>query len=116
MTNVRGRGTGSNPPNRFEKRSLQPDPDADPEAPLPRTQFLRDTSRTLIAKNDSPDVGFDRSINPYRGCEHGCVYCLAGETLILMADGTPRPLSDVRPGDWIYGTRRTGGRRRYVRT
>src|SRR5579872_5001609 len=117
MANVRGRGTDSNPPNRFEKRSVETDPEAsDPEAPLPRTQFLKDSSRTLIAKNESPDIPFDRSINPYRGCEHGCVYCLSGETLILMADGTHRPLRDIRPGDWIYGTRRSGGYRRYVRT
>jgi DNA repair photolyase len=117
MANVRGRGTDSNPPNRFEKRSVEADPEAsDPEAPLPRTQFLKDSSRTLIAKNESPDIPFDRSINPYRGCEHGCIYCLSGETLILMANGTHRPLSDIRPGDWIYGTRRSGGHRRYVRT
>ncbi|HLY11605.1 MAG TPA: PA0069 family radical SAM protein [Planctomycetota bacterium] len=78
MASVRGRGAGSNPPNRFERRFVDLDPDAaDPEEPLPRTQFLKDASRTLIAKNESPDVGFDRSINPYRGCEHGCVYCYA---------------------------------------
>ena len=78
MAPVRGRGTGSNPPNRFTRRSVEPDPEAvDPEAPLPRTQFIKDTARTIINRNDSPDVGFDFSINPYRGCEHGCVYCYA---------------------------------------
>jgi DNA repair photolyase len=78
MAPVRGRGTGSNPPNRFYRRSVEPDPEAhDPEAPLPRTQFIKDTARTIISHNDSPDVGFDFSINPYRGCEHGCVYCYA---------------------------------------
>jgi DNA repair photolyase len=78
MARLRGRGTGSNPPNRFVKRSLELDPEAaDPDAPLPRTQFLKDSSRTVIARNDSPDIGFERSINPYRGCEHGCVYCYA---------------------------------------
>lgn len=41
------------------------------------TQFIADTTRTIIARNDSPDIGFDRSINPYRGCEHGCIYCYA---------------------------------------
>jgi DNA repair photolyase len=72
------RGAASNPPNRFEHITLQPDPDWDPEQdPLPRTQFLRDRSRTIIAYNDSPDVGFEASINPYRGCEHGCIYCYA---------------------------------------
>jgi DNA repair photolyase len=75
---LHGRGTPENPANRFEKRSLVPDPEAfDPEEPLPRTQFLKDTARSIIATNDSPDVGFEASINPYRGCEHGCAYCYA---------------------------------------
>jgi len=78
MAPVRGRGTGSNPPNRFVKRHFEPDPGAeDPTDPLPRTKFLKDSSRTVIARNDSPDIGFERSVNPYRGCEHGCVYCYA---------------------------------------
>ncbi len=46
----------------------------------PRTEYLPDRSRTIIAKNDSPDVGFEVSINPYRGCEHGCIYCYARPT------------------------------------
>ncbi len=50
------------------------------DAPLPRTQFLRDTSRSVITFNESPDVGFEASLNPYRGCEHGCVYCYARPT------------------------------------
>ncbi len=45
--------------------------------PGPRTQFLRDSARTIIARNDSPDIGFSASINAYRGCEHGCPYCYA---------------------------------------
>lgn len=48
--------------------------------PLPRTQFLPDHSATLITYNDSPDVGFHASLNPYRGCEHGCIYCYARPT------------------------------------
>src|SRR6266516_4329498 len=59
---------------------------------------------------------FRWTINPYRGCSHGCVYCLSGETPILMADGRTRPLADVRPGDAIYGTIRRGSYRHYVRT
>jgi DNA repair photolyase len=52
----------------------------DPDDPAPTTQCLRDTSRSIIAHNDSPDVGFDASVNPYRGCEHGCIYCYARPT------------------------------------
>lgn len=75
---IRGRGTGTNPKNRFYRRAVELDPEAaDPEEPLPRTQFLKDAARTIIATHDSPDVGFEASVNPYRGCEHGCVYCYA---------------------------------------
>ncbi len=75
------RGAGGNPPNRFEQIHLEPDADWNPEAEgLPRTQFFKDHSGTVIARNDSPDVGFDASLNPYRGCEHGCIYCYARPT------------------------------------
>jgi DNA repair photolyase len=78
---IHGRGTAGNPPNRFDKLAYEDDPDAfDPDSPRPRTEFLRDASRSIIAHNQSPDVGFDVSINPYRGCEHGCVYCFARPT------------------------------------
>lgn len=59
---------------------------------------------------------FSWTVNPYRGCSHACRYCLAGDTPILMADGRTRPLSELRPGDRIYGTERVGNRRRYVTT
>ena len=73
-----GRGTAENPPNRFEKLVYLRDPDLDDaEQPSTKTQFLRDVSKSLITFNDSPDVGFEASINPYRGCEHGCIYCYA---------------------------------------
>jgi len=77
----KGRGAVSNPDGRFEPaaREIADDGwgilDEEPE-PL-RTTVLRDTSRSVIAHNNSPDVGFDQSINPYRGCEHGCIYCYA---------------------------------------
>jgi len=75
---LRGRGSATNPKNRFEsvERVLEPPEDSD-EASAPHTQFYPDSSKSLVAFNDSPDVGFDASINPYRGCEHGCVYCYA---------------------------------------
>lgn len=75
---IRGRGAAGNPPNRFERIQLERDADWNPEDdPLPRTQFFKDRSQTIIATNESPDVGFEASINPYRGCEHGCIYCYA---------------------------------------
>src|SRR5262245_23681774 len=74
----RGRGAIENPPNRFIPLHYAPDPDCPPDdAPAPATRFFRDSARTIIATNDSPDVGFTHSINPYRGCEHGCTYCYA---------------------------------------
>src|SRR3954471_2455365 len=79
----RGRGANGNPANRFEKFHVDLDPvepgDED-ERPARRTQFLRDATKTIIASNNSPDVCFERSINPYRGCEHGCAYCFARPT------------------------------------
>jgi DNA repair photolyase len=59
---------------------------------------------------------FRWSINPYRGCEHACVFCLGPETRILMADGSHKSLSEVRVGEWIYGTEVQGFYRRYVKT
>jgi DNA repair photolyase len=78
---VHGRGSATNPKNRFEsvERVAQPAEDSD-EISTPHTQFFSDGSKSIIAYNDSPDVGFDASVNPYRGCEHGCVYCYARPT------------------------------------
>ena len=74
---VRGRGAASNPPNRFERISYERSGWDEPEDPSTRTMFLTDETRSIINYNDSPDVGFNASINPYRGCEHGCIYCFA---------------------------------------
>ena len=77
----RGRGATFSPDNRYSAlvRTALDDGWGSLDAPLEplRTTFTLDSSRTVISYNDSPDVGFDRSINPYRGCEHGCVYCFA---------------------------------------
>ena len=77
----KGRGAASNETGRFESEKRVAFDDgwgiADEEpAPLATTLTV-DSTRTIIARNDSPDIGFDRSINPYRGCEHGCIYCYA---------------------------------------
>jgi DNA repair photolyase len=80
---VHGRGASSNPLNRFETLEVDFEPGGAPWAATEEgegrveTRYLRDTSRSVIATNSSPDVGFDASINPYRGCEHGCIYCYA---------------------------------------
>src|SRR5689334_12006122 len=79
-----------------------------------RTELIDDNARTAFATNSSPDIPFTHSINPYRGCEHGCAYCMAGDTLILMADGTTRELRDLKVGDRIYGTERRATYRHYV--
>ena len=69
---LRGRGSASNPKNRFESIERVPEPPEDSDdISSPLTQFFPDSSKSIIAYNDSPDVGFDASINPYRGCEHG---------------------------------------------
>ena len=118
---VRGRGAVANPGNRFDGIDYLPDPEAlqaqadAGEAPeRPRTELLRDRSRSIITYNDSPDVNFDASINPYRGCEHGCAYCSARptheylgmsagldfETRILVKEHAPELLRQelARPG------------------
>ena len=83
---ARGRGTSSLPSNRFARFHLEisDEPDsffADDDGPSKvRTEVIPDPSRTVINRNDSPDLGFEFSVNPYRGCEHGCAYCYARPT------------------------------------
>jgi DNA repair photolyase len=104
------RGTATNPANRFEKIRFEREQDYDPsEDPAPATQFLKDHSKTIISHNDSPDVGFEFSVNPYRGCEHGCIYCYARptheylgfssgidfETKIMVKEDAPRLLREA---------------------
>jgi DNA repair photolyase len=83
----RGRGATLNPPVRFEQQSTHPFDDGWETltaefGDLPRlaTTLTRDSTRSAISWNSSPDIGFDRAVNPYRGCEHGCVYCYARPT------------------------------------
>jgi DNA repair photolyase len=110
---LRGRGAAGNPANRFDARAFEVDGDAldaDPDlASDPGTRFLHDHTRAILAFNDSPDVPFDASLNPYRGCEHGCVYCFARptheylgfsagldfETRILVKHDAPRLLRET---------------------
>ena len=78
---MQGRGASWNPKNRFETLEYVRDEEAAPEDEVRReTRFLRDPTRKIITTNDSPDVGFEASVNPYRGCEHGCSYCFARPT------------------------------------
>ena len=78
---IKGRGTAVNPPNRFEAARVEAFDDGwdlpEEDAARPQTTLIRDNTRTIIARNDSPDLPFSQSINPYRGCEHGCIYCFA---------------------------------------
>lgn len=80
----RGRGAISNHAGRYEARRLEPFDDGwcadDPRAPVIDTTVTPEVTRTIITRNESPDIPFDRSINPYKGCEHGCIYCFARPT------------------------------------
>jgi DNA repair photolyase len=78
----RGRGSISNPDNRFHNRSSVSEDDGwHQEVPASvHTEVRIEAAKTIIARNSSPDIPFDRSINPYRGCEHGCIYCFARPT------------------------------------
>ena len=79
--------------------------------------FYEVHAKSIVSRvPEASRVPFRWTINPYRGCSHACRYCLAGETPVLMADGTARPIADLRVGDPVYGTVRDGNYRRYVRT
>ncbi|MFI5361870.1 MAG: PA0069 family radical SAM protein [Elusimicrobiota bacterium] len=125
MDAPRGRGTGLNPPNRFEELSYEREETADPaETPAPKTRFFRDNSRSILVKNDSPDIPFAWSLNPYRGCEHGCVYCYARpyheylglssgidfESMIFVKEEAPELLAaELSKPSWMPETVALGG-------
>ena len=113
---LKSRGAGINTQNRFEPISIDYtddyaddyiDPDEEPRKI--QTKFYNDDTKSILAKNDSPDLGFDYSINPYRGCEHGCIYCYARptheylgfsaeldfETKIMVKKNAPRLLEEA---------------------
>jgi DNA repair photolyase len=115
----KGRGALSNPAGRFERQDLEEVHDGwyvEEQPDTIATTVEPDRARGIITINNSPDIPFEQSINPYRGCEHGCVYCVRGDTPILMADGTTQPIAELHIGDEIYGTVREGWYRRYVKT
>src|SRR4051812_90482 len=124
---IRGRGTEHNPTNRFERLAVLADADVElPECEQiqPRTHFFRDSTKSVIAYNSSPDVGFTTSFNPYRGCEHGCIYCYARptheylgfsagldfETRIMVKENAPDLLrAEMRKKGWVPQTVSIGG-------
>ena len=121
----RGRGTALNPTNRFDELAYEWEESADPaERPAPKTRFFRDASKSIITKNDSPDISFTYSVNPYRGCEHGCVYCYARpyheylglsagldfETMIFVKEDAPELLAEeLSKPSWVPDTIALGG-------
>src|SRR5258705_12442349 len=102
----------SNPPNPW----LSTEVEYLDEIPPAELEVYEDHTREILSHNDSPDVGFSWSVNPYRGCFHACAYCMAGETPILMGDGTTRALADIGAGDVVYGTVLRGMSRRTAAT
>ncbi|MBB5351321.1 DNA repair photolyase [Haloferula luteola] len=116
MNSIRGRGAQGNPANRFQALQVEVDEDAwvDEDSRPLRTEFLRDDSQEILARNSAEDLSFDYGVNPYRGCEHGCSYCYARtyheylgysagldfESRIVVKPEAPRLLAEAlaRPG------------------
>jgi len=119
ISKIKGRGSSFNPANRFDKIKFVPDEEFYEDEKRPKTEFYKDTSKTIIAYNKSPDINFEASINPYRGCEHGCVYCYARpnheylglsagldfETKIFVKENAPELLKkELSSRKWIPQT------------
>ena len=113
---IKGRGSPENPAGRFERIDFVADGETFRTDGTPKTVYYRDRTKTIISYNQSPDVSFDASINPYRGCEHGCVYCYARptheylglsagldfETKIFVKQNAPELLrKELRSARWI---------------
>jgi DNA repair photolyase len=114
-----GRGVLSNPPGRFDKQRIAAVDDGwylDEVPDSVPTTLEPDRAREVISTNDSPDIPFEQSVNPYRGCSHACPYCIHPDTPVLMGDGGTRPISRLRIGDEIYGTKRTGRGRGFAKS
>ena len=114
-----GRGVLSNPPGRFDKQQLEAVDDGWYQDEVPdsiETSLEPDHAREVISSNDSPDIPFERSINPYEDAPMRAFTAPLAETPVLMGDGRTRPLAELRVGDEIYGTRRIGSYRRYVKS
>lgn len=101
-----------NPPNPWHSSHV----DWLDDPPAAKLELFEESAKSILASNDSPDIGFRYSVNPYRGCIHACAYCLVGHTPILMANGRTRALSELAIGDEIVGTEQRGHYRRYVTT
>jgi DNA repair photolyase len=118
---VKGRGATINIEGRFEVWNRESDDDGwfqDPgdEPARVKTVISIEHAKSVISRHNSPDVGFSQSINPYRGCAHGCGYCLSPDTPILMGNGRTLPICELRVGDEIYGTQFDGKYRRFTKT
>ena len=119
---AKGRGATINPEGRFEIHNreavddgwFQDAPEGDEGKP--KTVIAIEHAKSVISRHNSPDVGFAQSVNPYRGCSHGCSYCCHGLTPVLLGNGHPLPISELRAGDEIYGTTFDGKYRRYTKT
>jgi len=114
---IRGRGAEANPDNRFQAVQVEWEEGEEPLAP--KTILLKDHSKSILSKSDSPDLGFTLGLNPYRGCEHGCVYCYARptheylgfsagldfETKILVKENAPELLrEELASKNWVPET------------
>ena len=118
---IKGRGSPINIEGRYEEWQRESSDDGWFQEPSDEPLRLKtvvhiEQAKSVISRHKSPDVGLTQSINPYRGCAHGCPYCMSGDTPILMGNGRTRPLSELKVGDEIYGTTHDSTYRRYAKS